>query len=107
VTNQRKFAAVGRSTTFDAVTAMPSARYYREQARLLLGWALATTDPDYADLLSTRAMELLAKSNQAGRARTIDLIDAIAEFNDGQMRARPKQQQPPIDLSEDKDRRSA
>ena len=75
---------------------MPSARYYREQAQLLLGWALATSEVDYATLLTTRAMELLAKANDADRSTVMDLNQAIAEFNEGQMRARPAQQQQQI-----------
>ena len=65
---------------------MPSARYYREQAQLLLSWAIVTTDPDYATLLSTRAMELLAKANQAGDSRVPDINDTLDDFNAQQMR---------------------
>jgi len=72
---------------------MPSARYYREQAQLLLGWALATSEVDYATLLTTRAMELLAKANAADQGDVMDLNQAIAEFNEAQMRVRPAQQQ--------------
>jgi len=75
---------------------MPSARYYREQAQLLLGWALATSEVDYATLLTTRAMELLAKANEADRDNGMDLHRAIAEFNESQMRVRPAQQQQQI-----------
>jgi len=75
---------------------MPSARYYREQAQLLLGWALATSEVDYATLLTTRAMELLAKANEADRDNGMDLNRAIAEFNESQMRVRPAQQQQQI-----------
>jgi len=75
---------------------MPGARYYREQAQLLLGWALATSEVDYATLLTTRAMELLAKANEADRDNGMDLNRAIAEFNDSQMRPRPAQQQQQI-----------
>jgi hypothetical protein len=71
---------------------MPTARYFREQAQTLLAWALATNDPDYGTLLTTRAMELLAKADQAGDERTPDLNNAIADLNDGQMRPRPAQQ---------------
>jgi len=75
---------------------MPGARYYREQAQLLLGWALATSEVDYATLLTTRAMELLAKANEADRDNGMDLNRAIAEFNESQMRVRPAQQQQQI-----------
>ena len=73
---------------------MPSARYYREQAQVLLGWALATSDADYANRLTTRAMELLARANEAYQGGAMmDLDQVTAEFNEGQMRPRPIQQQ--------------
>src|SRR5262249_46594897 len=75
---------------------MPGARYYREQAQLLPGCALATSEVDYATLLTTRAMELLAKANEADRDNGTDLNRAIAEFNDSQMGPRPAQQQQQI-----------
>src|SRR5690242_9332381 len=81
---------------------MPGARYYREQAQLLLGWALATSDPDDATLLRTRAMELLAKSNLAGDNRESDCNPAIDEFNDGEFRKRVAQHQQQIQPESDK-----
>ena len=72
---------------------MPGAKYFREQAQLLLAWALATTDPDYATLLTTRAMELLAKSTQRHGDPAFRLTDALDEFNDQQLRGRPRLQQ--------------
>ena len=75
---------------------MPSARYFREQAQLLLNWALATNDPDYATWLSTRAMEHLAQANQASDGVPDHLHQAITEFNNEQLRGRPKLQQQQI-----------
>jgi hypothetical protein len=59
---------------------MPSVKYYREQAQLLLGWALATNDADQATQLTTRAIELLTRSIQAEGVPT-GLNQAAAEFN--------------------------
>jgi len=72
---------------------VPSARYYREQAQLLMSWALAASDPDHATQLAARAMELLQRSMTAEGARGLDLDQAIMEFNNEQMRPRPVQQQ--------------
>jgi len=63
---------------------MASAKYYREQAQLLPSWSLATTDPEYASLLSARAMELLADARES-KESDIGLIDAISEFNETQV----------------------
>jgi hypothetical protein len=63
---------------------MPSARYYREQAQLLLGWALATRDDVYASRLTTQAMELLVKAREANDGRA-DLDLAVREFNETQL----------------------
>jgi len=77
---------------------MPSARYFREQAQLLLNWALRASDPDHASQLTARAIELL---NRSMTAEGVELDQAIAEFNNEQMRLRPRvlqqqqQQQPP------------
>jgi len=70
---------------------MPSARYYREQAQVLLSWALATSDPDYATRLTARAMESLAMANQASGGP--GLSDLIEVFNDAEMRKSPQLQQ--------------
>jgi hypothetical protein len=79
---------------------MPSARYYREQAQVLLGWALTTSDAEHATLLTTRAMDLLARSKDVDDAQAgADLNQAIMDFNDQQMRNcltqhhQPQQQQ--------------
>ena len=72
---------------------MPSARYYREQAQLLMSWALAASDPDHATQLAARAMELLQRSMTAEGSQGLDLDQAIMEFNNEQMRPRPVQQQ--------------
>lgn len=63
---------------------MLSARYYREQAALLLSWARAIADEAYAARLRERAVKEL---EQAGRAPEVaDLNPLLAEFNDQQMR---------------------
>jgi hypothetical protein len=69
---------------------MPSAHYYREQAQLLLTWAIAASDPHHATQLTARAIDLLNKSMTADGSRG---IDAIAEFNNDQLRPRLQQQQ--------------
>jgi hypothetical protein len=48
---------------------MSRARYLRGQAQVLLAWAQATKDSAYAALLTTRAMEMLAKANEANDDR--------------------------------------
>jgi hypothetical protein len=75
---------------------VPSARYYREQAQLLLGWALAARDPDHATQLTARAMELLGRSLSAEGSHGTDLNQAIMEFNDAQVVRRPALQQQQI-----------
>jgi hypothetical protein len=82
---------------------MPSARYFREQAQLLLGWALATSDPDHATQLTARAVELLSSSMEAEGARGVDLNQSILEFNESQLRPRPAQQQQQRQESESDD----
>jgi len=82
---------------------MPSAKYYREQAQTLLGWALATADKAYAAQLTARAMELLARSGEAEETPT-GLHQAIAAFNDQQLApARPAQQQQQAQPKKDKE----
>ena len=71
---------------------MPSARYYREQAQLLLIWALAVSESDHATQLTARAMELLKRSMDTEDARGVDLNQAILEFN--QVPFRPRRVQP-------------
>jgi hypothetical protein len=65
---------------------MPSARYYREQAQLLITWALATTDPDFAMRLEARACELLALAELPQNQSVGDLTPLLDEFNSGQLR---------------------
>ncbi len=72
---------------------MPSARYYRDQAQILLAWASSTNDADYATLLTTRAMDLLAQANGADDIQAPTLSKAINAFNEQQMGPRPTQQQ--------------
>jgi hypothetical protein len=63
---------------------MPSARYYREQAKTLLSWARATKDKAYADRLRTRAAEELEQAQAAGEA-VADLNPLLMEFNSQQL----------------------
>ena len=65
---------------------MPSARYYREQAQLLLTWALATTDPDFQMRLEARACELLALAELPQDQSFSDLTPLLDEFNSQQLR---------------------
>ena len=64
---------------------MPSAHYYREQAQLLLTWALATTDPDFAMRLEARACELLALAELPQEQGFSDLTPFLDEFNSQQL----------------------
>jgi hypothetical protein len=64
---------------------MPSARYYREQAQLLLTWALATTDPDFAMRLEARACALLALAELPQDQSFRDLTPFVDEFNSQQL----------------------
>jgi hypothetical protein len=66
---------------------MPSARYYREQAKVLLSWAKATRDKAYASRLRERAAKSLAQAKEA-REAVADLNPLIAEFNEQQMRGK-------------------
>jgi hypothetical protein len=66
---------------------MPSARYYRQQARALLSWARATRDKAYASRLREEAAKELERAKQA-RAAVSDLNPLIAEFNEQQMRSK-------------------
>jgi hypothetical protein len=65
---------------------MPSARYFRQQAKALLAWANATKDKAYANRLRARAAEELERAQEA-REEVSDLNALLAEFNDKQMRA--------------------
>jgi hypothetical protein len=66
---------------------MPSARYYQQQAKLLLSWAKSTKDPAYAAELRARAAWELQQA-QTAREAVADLNPLLAEFNDQQMRKR-------------------
>jgi hypothetical protein len=63
---------------------MPSARYYREQAKTLLSWASATKDKAYADRLRARAAEELEQA-VAAREAVADLNALLMEFNSRQL----------------------
>jgi len=63
---------------------MPSARYYREQAKTLLSWARATKDEAYADRLRTRAAEELEQAEAAHEA-VADLSPLLLDFNSQQL----------------------
>ena len=66
---------------------MPNANYYREQARLLLYWAIAASNPQTAERLTKRAQEMLAlaqRTDAAAEAR----VDALDIFNASQMTPR-------------------
>ena len=63
---------------------MPSTRYHRRQAKLLLSWAKATKDKSYADRLRTQAATELAHAEKAHEA-VADLNPLLAEFNARQL----------------------
>jgi hypothetical protein len=63
---------------------MPSARYYRQQAKTLLAWARATRDKTYADRLRAQAAKELEQAEQAQEA-VGDLNPLLAEFNSQQL----------------------
>ena len=67
---------------------MPSARYYRRQAKLLLSWAKATQDKSYADRLRTQAATELENAQKAQKAHeaVADLNPLLAELNARQLR---------------------
>jgi hypothetical protein len=65
---------------------MLSPRYYREQAQIILSWALAASDPVEASELTARGMEMLAKEAEAYKRGTLDLDWALDEFNSQQLR---------------------
>ena len=70
---------------------MPSARYYREQAKALLSWARATKDSGYADRLRARAAEELEQAELA-REAVADLTPLPMEFNSQRLNSRVHQQ---------------
>jgi hypothetical protein len=63
---------------------MPSARYYREQAKTLLSWAGTTKDKAYADRLRARAAEQLEQA-EAAREAVADLNPLLVDFNAQQL----------------------
>ena len=64
---------------------MPSPRYYRQQAKLLLTWAKATKDKAYAARLRACAAMELEQAQEAHEAVT-DLNPLLTEFNTQQVR---------------------
>jgi hypothetical protein len=77
---------VGAVTNIGVKTAqrMPTARYYKEQARALLTWARATGDKAYADQLRVHAAKELERAEQA-HAAVPDLNPILIEFNNQQL----------------------
>jgi len=68
---------------------MPSARYYREQAKALLAWSKATRDKAYATLLRAQAAKELERAERAKEAVT-DLEPILNEFNEQQLLKPPR-----------------
>jgi hypothetical protein len=64
---------------------MPSARYYRDQAKALLSWARVSKDRPYADRLRARAAEELEQAESA-REAVDDLNSLLMEFNSQRLR---------------------
>jgi hypothetical protein len=82
---------------------MPSASYYRGQARLLLLWASETSDRFVAARLEARARKLLALADQPDATIVRDLNPLLDEFNNRQMSTRrPAQQQQQIQPEREK-----
>jgi len=66
---------------------MPTPRYYREQANLLLTWAAESTDQEHKTALEARARELLAQAKLPADPEVPPTLDPLLdEFNDQQMR---------------------
>jgi hypothetical protein len=63
---------------------MPSASYYREQARLLLRWANKSQDESAAQRLTRRARDMLDLAEQA-QDQSATLTSALDLFNSRQM----------------------
>ncbi len=68
---------------------MPSATYYREQAKLLLTLAAVATDPDYAARLAGLA-RLYWSEAKLPRAPALGFDAIVDEFNAAQLRAGPQ-----------------
>jgi hypothetical protein len=62
---------------------MPSQRYYRNQAKILLSWSKATKDKAYAAELRLRAAKELERAEEAHEA-VADLNPILAVFNGSQ-----------------------
>jgi hypothetical protein len=65
---------------------MSRAEYYRQQAQLLLIWAFATNNSDYAARLEARACMFLAAAEKPEDPALRDLTPYLDEFNTEQMR---------------------
>jgi hypothetical protein len=70
---------------------MPNANYYREQARLLLYWAIAASNPQTAERLTKRAQEMLDRARRTDSAAETR-VDALDIFNASQMTPRRQKQ---------------
>jgi hypothetical protein len=62
---------------------MPSATYYRDQAKLFLTWTVATTNPELAAILEARAREFLARADWPEEP-AYDLKSLLDGFNEQQ-----------------------
>jgi hypothetical protein len=77
---------VGVVTNIGVKTAqrMPTARYYKDQARALLTWAHAVGNKAHADQLRIQAAKELERAEQA-HAAVPDLNTILTEFNNQQL----------------------
>ena len=64
---------------------MPSASYYREQARLLLQWASDAHDPKVIQRLTTSAQDMLTTAQRLHQMNARANFDAFDFFNSLQM----------------------
>jgi hypothetical protein len=64
---------------------MPSARYYRDQARLLLQWADDAQDEAATRRLTARAQDMLAMAQTADQPSGKPAVDAVEQFNEQQL----------------------
>jgi hypothetical protein len=70
---------------------MPNANYYREQARLLLYWAIAASNPQTAERLTKRAQQMMEMAQRADSVAGTR-VDALDIFNASQMTPRRDKQ---------------
>jgi hypothetical protein len=70
---------------------MPNPNYYREQARLLLYWAIAASNPQTAERLTKRAQQMLEMARRADSV-VETRVDALDIFNASQMTPRRDKQ---------------